>query len=147
VKKIKDAFEKPFRNNATTSLPSQSRSIFNASSSAAVDLTSKGKGKEKATSLSESSTTPRDRLRPPREPSPIWDLELDLDLDADASIDNSPQSGPPPVPRTPDARADVDLMNESSSPVWDIELDLNGSDDDNDAQGRGQDGFGAAALL
>jgi len=144
VKKIKDAFEKPFRNNATSSLPSQSRSIFDAGLSAAVvDPTSKGRGKEKA---AESSTTPPDSRRPPREPSPVWDLELDLDLDADAGIDshNSPQSGPPPVPRTPATPANIHLRDESSSPVWDIELDLNVSDDDNDVHGKG---FGAAALL
>jgi len=143
VKKIKDAFEKSFRNNATSTLTPQSRSIFDSSLSVAGTNTQggngKGKGKEKIPSLPESSTTALDHPRPPREPSPVWDLELDLDVDVDmdAGIENhiSPESGPPPVSRP---------TYGSSSPAWDIELDLGGSDGDD---GKGKHGFGAAALL
>jgi DNA excision repair protein ERCC-1 len=134
VKKIKDAFEKPFRNHATSILSS----IYNAASASTVvcDTDGKGKGKEKATSQPESSTTTR-RIR---EPSPVWDIELDLDLDID-----SPESGPPPVTRS----REKGEMARSRSPIWDIELDLNGSDeeDNQDGNGKGKAGFGAAGLL
>jgi DNA excision repair protein ERCC-1 len=144
VKKIKDAFEKPFRNDATSTL--QTRSIFDASSSTGPNTNSSdGQDKETVISLLESDMTTRDRPRP-REPSPVWDLELELDLDGNTDADNHilPENGPPLVSRhTDDSKLGRD---ESSSPVWDIELDLNGSDDDNDDE-RGNDGFGAAALL
>jgi DNA excision repair protein ERCC-1 len=149
VKKIKDAFEKPFRNNSTSTLPS----TFEAGSSNEVighTNNGKSKGGETATHLPESSTT-RDRPWPPREPSPIWDLELDLDLDANVNTHPSPESGSPPVSRPTtksDGSGNVDLKREgSSSPIWDIELDLNGSDEDDNAGGKGKDGFGAAQLL
>jgi DNA excision repair protein ERCC-1 len=143
VKKIKDAFEKPFRNHATSTLTS----TYNAASenTAVCDTDGKGKGKEKA--ASQSGTT--SRTRPPREPSPVWDIELDLDLDID-----SPESGPPPVSRPPEKGSNSEGNGEakrarSPSPIWDIELDLNGSDeeDNQDGKGKGKAGFGAAELL
>jgi len=146
VKKIKDAFEKPFRNHATSTLPS---TYIAASSNTTINYgdNAKGKSKEKATSLPKSSTT--NRTRPPRELSLVWDLELDLDLDV-----NSPESGPPPIQRLQDTsfngKGNVDIrMDRSPSPIWDIELDLNGSDEDDsqDSKGKGKAGFGAAELL
>ncbi|KIM75474.1 hypothetical protein PILCRDRAFT_827178 [Piloderma croceum F 1598] len=147
VKKIKDAFEKPFRNHATSTL----LSTYNTASASTVvcDTDGKGKGKEKATSQPESSTTTR--IRPPREPSPVWDIELDLDRDINI---NSPESGPPPVTRPPEKGPNSKDNGEvkrarSPSPIWDIELDLNGSDeeDNQDGKGKGKARFGAAELL
>jgi DNA excision repair protein ERCC-1 len=57
VKRMKDAFERPFRNNATTSL------VFPAFEGPVHSASSKGKGKEVAL----------------RAPSPVWDIELDSD--------------------------------------------------------------------
>jgi DNA excision repair protein ERCC-1 len=140
VKKIKDAFERPFRHNATSTLPS----TFEAEKLNSATGNEKSKGKEVARSLPESSTT-GDYPRPPREPSPIWDLELDLDVDGNAHI--SPESRPSPVPRAPDKSANgnnVDGRQGSSSPIWDIDLDLNGSDG---IDGKEKGGFGGARLL
>jgi len=136
VKKVKDAFEKPFRNNATSSLPAPP--IPHSTSE-----TGKSKGKEREAS---SRTTPEATTSRTRLPSPVWDIELDLDVDG-----GSPESGPPPVSREPrmaentkiqNVNSESVLRNRSPSPMWDIELDLNGSDEDNQP-----DGFGAAALL
>ncbi|KAJ3511746.1 hypothetical protein NLJ89_g3918 [Agrocybe chaxingu] len=64
VKNIKNAFEKPFRNQATSSLASQGKKAVPAAL---------------APSASSSSSRPPQQ-RPPREPSPAWDIESDLDL-------------------------------------------------------------------
>jgi len=145
VKRVKDAFEKPFRNNATSMIPS---SFADASRLPATDSsgipssstsgTSKGKEREssRTTSPVPESTS---HARPPREPSPVWDIELDLDLDGN----NSPESGPPPVTlsRQLDAVVNTTKRIRSPSPMWDIELDLNASDDDQ------SDRFVTAGLL
>ncbi|KAJ7045605.1 restriction endonuclease type II-like protein [Mycena alexandri] len=60
VRNIKNAFEKPIRNNATNTLDM---------------FTSKAKGKGKA---KEAEQPPSNSSRPQREPSPIWDIERDL---------------------------------------------------------------------
>ena len=138
VKKIKDAFEKPFRNHATSTLPS----IYNAANTSTV-VCKKDKRKEKAAvQLDSSTTTP---TWPPREPSPVWDIELDLDLDIDA-----PEGGPF-VSRAPEKGQNTKGNGEarSPSPIWDIELDLNGHDeeDNQDDKGKRKAGFGAAELL
>ncbi|KAG7440008.1 DNA repair protein rad10 [Guyanagaster necrorhizus] len=73
TKNIKNAFEKPFRNNATTSLAVLStikERESNAQPTTAANSSSKGK-EEEATPAS-----PPARL--PRSPSPVWDIELDL---------------------------------------------------------------------
>ncbi|KAJ7770138.1 DNA repair protein rad10 [Mycena maculata] len=84
VRNIKNAFEKPIRNNATNTLDM---------------LTSraKGKGKEREQPPASSSSRP-----PQRELSPIWDIERDL----------SPplENGPPPDPsRSPPWDIELDL--------------------------------------
>ncbi|KAF8444525.1 restriction endonuclease type II-like protein [Boletus edulis BED1] len=80
VRRIKDAFEKPFRNQSTSaafSLGNQVSSVpprnlsSPANESLLVDTNNKGKEKEAAP-----PTSPQDRQF--REPSPVWDIELDL---------------------------------------------------------------------
>jgi len=116
VKKIKDAFEKPFRHNATSSLSfvaSQTSGQAKRSADPSMDLSKKGKGKEKL------DTVPSTSQRPPREPSPVWDIESD------------PEDSPPGTAENisnPDLRscAKPQVINKKRppSPVWDIELDL-----------------------
>lgn len=140
MKKIKDAFEKPFRHNATSILPSTSE----AEKSRSATGSGEPKGTEVAGSLPEFSK-PGNYPRPPREPSPIWDLELDLDIDVNAHI--FPENGPSPVPRATDksVNGNVDAKRQRSlSPIW---LDLHGSDGDDDVDGKEKGGFGGVRLL
>ncbi|KII92270.1 hypothetical protein PLICRDRAFT_37060 [Plicaturopsis crispa FD-325 SS-3] len=142
VRRIKDAFERPFRNGATSavpSLPSQSQhsaeesGIETAETSKAGPraralqaLKSKGKGKEKENSGAASTSS-----RPARSPSPVWDIELDLNESDD------PADGPPPESTAP-VGGTARPSKRPASPVWDIELDLN-SDEDEDVE-RGKKG-------
>lgn len=142
MKKIKDAFEKPFRNNATSSLPStfipSTRSTFEASSSDVSIRIDQFKSREKGKEQANDSSGPRSR--PSRNPSPIWDLELDLDDE----MNNSSESGPPPKNKSNTTR-----HSPPDSPAWDLELDLNPSDDGyaTHANKEGNVEFGSAALL
>ena len=128
---MKDAFERPFRNNATSTLPSTfittQRPTETHDILSIVDGTSQDK--EKETSPSPASRIVAARSRPPPTPRPAWDIELGT------NNPGSPSSGPPPPlpPRPP-------------SPKWDIELDLNGSDEEN-PQGYEHGVFGRAGLL
>ncbi|KAG1765015.1 restriction endonuclease type II-like protein [Suillus occidentalis] len=128
VRRIKDAFDKPFRNRATNAVfsvgsqvprgagdevvsTSNAENVLEvaepkaASGSKAIldsepaQIGVKGKGKGKGKQSAQ------------RSPSPVWDIELDLDSPPPAM-----SSGSPP-PREP-------------SSVWDIELDLNDDSDD-----------------
>ncbi|KAK0461170.1 restriction endonuclease type II-like protein [Desarmillaria tabescens] len=72
ARNIKNAFEKPFRNNATTSLAVLSTMKEQESDAQPTTNNSSSKGKEKAAI----PTSPP--VRPPRSPSPVWDIELDL---------------------------------------------------------------------
>ncbi|KAF7969724.1 hypothetical protein HWV62_26134 [Athelia sp. TMB] len=111
VKKIKDAFEKPFRNQATSTLPSnfmassQRRATYDASKNIEPirvdDNQDKGKGKELPT-------------RSLRQPRPQTDEEI------------NPENGPPPL----EASVTTRRKPRSPSPMWDLELDLNASDED-----------------
>ena len=134
AKRIQDAFNKPFRNNATSALPVstqlQLRASQQASASTEDRLSSldKGKGRAQESDLGggedveperRAPTPPRPPPAPrPRPPSPTWDIELDLNSSP------SPETGPPPVRKRP------------PSPVWDIELDLNASDAEDDDNQR-----------
>lgn len=120
VKRLKDAFEKPFRTSSTNAISSQAQALSQTSASVAGPSTvDKGKGKETATNTaSEMAPPPR-----PREPSPAWDIELDL------NDFPSPGPDPPPSPRPPQPETS---LKRPASPVWDIELDLNESDVDED---------------
>ncbi|KZP34596.1 DNA repair protein rad10 [Athelia psychrophila] len=73
VKKLKDAFERPFRNQATSTLPSsfmaasQQRATYDA-----------GKNIESIRVEDNEMGPPPVQARRPRSPSPEWDIELDL---------------------------------------------------------------------
>ena len=77
VRRIKDAFEKPFRNQSTSAAfslgtqvsPDQTRNLPSPANKVGAD--DKGKAKE----VPPSSPPPERRTR---EPSPVWDIELDL---------------------------------------------------------------------
>ncbi|TFY57183.1 hypothetical protein EVG20_g8642 [Dentipellis fragilis] len=132
VARMKDAFERPFRNNATSALLSEpsapeSTSLPNtASTSTVADVatnkdSSKGKGKEKEKENSASIAGPSNIALPGsgRAESPPWDIELDL---------NSPTPPPPPSsqPRTQiQPTPKPQNPSRAESPIWDIELDLN----------------------
>ncbi|KAF9501560.1 DNA repair protein rad10 [Pleurotus eryngii] len=100
VKNIKNAFDKPFRNRATSTLPlpSMQRSALASGAPTLVASDPKGKGKQ-----------------PARSPSLAWNIE-DIDLD---SPPGDPLIPPPP---TSSKATGVDAS------TWDIELDLNDSD-------------------
>ena len=73
VRRIKDAFEKPFRNQSTSaafSLGSQASPAPPQNLANELLMGANAKGKEKEASLASSP--------PDREPSPVWDIELDL---------------------------------------------------------------------
>ncbi|EPQ57397.1 DNA repair protein rad10 [Gloeophyllum trabeum ATCC 11539] len=118
VRRMKDAFERPFRNSATSILSyttSQPRASQN------------DKGEEKG----------KEPTVPDRDPSVLWDDDIDLgDFTTPA-----PEPRPPPVncglvEKEPqkDADAASQRRKRPPSPVWDIELDLNPSDlDEGDA--------------
>ncbi|KDQ28085.1 hypothetical protein PLEOSDRAFT_1112855 [Pleurotus ostreatus PC15] len=101
VKNIKNAFDKPFRNHATSTLPlpSTQRSAL-ASGAPTLVASDPSKGKSK---------------QPARSPSPAWDIE-DIDLDS------PPRDLPIPAPPTSSKTTGADAS------TWDIELDLNDSD-------------------
>ncbi|KAL1703239.1 DNA repair protein rad10 [Schizophyllum commune] len=115
VKNIKNAFEKPIRNKATSALPfvpSQAMASQQSSmaSSTAAEPSSSSSAAPSATagpSRPVPATPSAPRLGA-RSPSPEWDIEKDLSPEPDPSS-SRPQDRPPRSP----------------SPVWDIELDLN----------------------
>ncbi|KAA1470754.1 DNA repair protein rad10, partial [Dentipellis sp. KUC8613] len=129
VARMKDAFERPFRNNATSALtsePSVPEATSLPSSSTLADPSAnkdngKGKGKEKEKENPAPIAGPSTVALPGsgRAESPPWDIELDL---------NSPTPPPPPSsqPRT-QAQPKPKPQNptRAESPIWDIELDLN----------------------
>ncbi|KAI0093079.1 restriction endonuclease type II-like protein [Irpex rosettiformis] len=128
VKRLKDAFEKPFRNNSTSTVPFQPRLsqhdvANNLTTCPEIDPSSsdkvKGKGKAMPDSTTDEYTPPPPSQLRPREPSPVWDIELDL------NDTPSPQAALPAPPRSPQLDSS---RKRPGSPVWDIELDLNGSD-------------------
>ena len=126
VRRMKDAFEKPFRNNVTSTIPFQSQQPAQGGER---DVETGGrsadKGKEKAMVPAAGDEPAFDSWqRHPREPSPDWDIELDLNTSP------PPASPSQAVPASAKAVADdrTESRKRPSSPVWDIELDLNGSD-------------------
>ncbi|KAF7376223.1 DNA excision repair protein ERCC-1 [Mycena sanguinolenta] len=74
VRNIKNAFEKPIRNNATNTIAFQMSQVKD-----------KGKGREEPPAASSSSS------RPPRPPSPVWDIERDLT----PPVENTGRESPP----------------------------------------------------
>ncbi len=104
TKNIKNAFEKPFRNNATTSLAVLS-TMKEQESDAQPTTTANSisKGKEKAAM----PTSPP--VRPPRSPSPVWDIELDLT--------------PPPEPEARGPRQAQTEPESDAAQNWIVDLD------------------------
>lgn len=128
MKRIKDAFEKPFRSSTSNTLPFPSQSQNQADTPANI-----GRRVDKGKQRAEADVAPR----PPREPSPVWDIELDLDVT------------PPPSPLPAQDKPDTSRKR-PSSPVWDIELNLNDSDLEDSSRKRHKgddDGFGTTDLL
>ncbi|CAL1706941.1 unnamed protein product [Somion occarium] len=133
VKRIKDAFEKPFRNNATSALPFaqfQPTSTTQVASTTAAEALAEG--------VLEVSTNEPAPSHPAREPRPVWDIELDLN----ESLPPSPESGPLPIRQV--AIGQKLTRQRSPSPMWDIELDLDEADVE---QSTAKDKFGQPALL
>ncbi|TFK44768.1 restriction endonuclease type II-like protein [Crucibulum laeve] len=106
VRNIRNAFDKPVRNHATTSLSALASQSRTQQTSATT-----------ATTIGESSTStilePSQLRRLPRSPSPVWDIELDLD---EPPVPNGRVSGPP---------AQGSTLSAQSPKVFDIDLDLN----------------------
>ena len=176
VKRIKDAFEKPFRGNPSSILPFSSQRLSQpdeASSSTAAGSSKQDKGKQHS-DTSDVGANSKTRVRLPREPSPVWDIELDLSSPARSpsprpAASTASTSVVPSAPRSQITRSErpLNLQKRSPSPIWDIELDLNESDleeavdaengrkhckggyaEDNYAdEDEDDDGFGAADLL
>ncbi|KAH7913894.1 restriction endonuclease type II-like protein [Hygrophoropsis aurantiaca] len=143
VRRIKEAFEKPFRNKITSSTLSLTQRDVpqggNPDTNASTSIKDKGKGREIAPTA---TSAPSSSL--PQPPSPVWDIELDLDdplptstSDRQRPLLEEPQWGSQaPTPTRP---------RRSPSPVWDIELDLN---DEDIAEGNENgDGFGSPQNL
>ncbi|KAF5317073.1 hypothetical protein D9611_003838 [Ephemerocybe angulata] len=141
VKNVKNAFDKPFRNNATATLassqvtqtiprPSQPAAVAGGSGGQASNgplaptaiASSSGGATSGANigSAGDPSMEPPRPARAPRPPSPDWDIELDLDEE----MDEAPALRPPPTPRPV---IDDSERNRSNSPIqeFDIDLDLN----------------------
>ncbi|EGN99898.1 hypothetical protein SERLA73DRAFT_180183 [Serpula lacrymans var. lacrymans S7.3] len=79
VRRIKDAFEKPFRNKATSTLsslgtqPRTSQSTIAEAGHSTAGIADEG----------DLNTIKPAPVAVPREPSPVWDIELDLDPPSD----------------------------------------------------------------
>jgi DNA excision repair protein ERCC-1 len=145
VRRIKDAFDKPFRNRATSAVFSVGSQVPRGAGDEVVS-TSNGENvlevaESKAASGSKaiSDSGPaqigvkgkgKGKESVQRSPSPVWDIELDLDSPPPAM-----SSGSPP-PREP-------------SSVCDIELDLNDDSDDLyvDPRLAAKKGFGRSGSL
>jgi len=100
---MKDAFERPFRNNATGSLSSRRSDSHNAP-----ELRKTAIGKEKEI---DPATFPGEK----RSSTQISDVGFELD-------DPTPETGPLPESSGPIIRV--------QSPVWNIELDFTASDEE-----------------
>jgi len=104
VRRIKDAFEKPFYPHPVA----MDKRIPN------LEVQSLNKQPQAA-------HTPQIQPKS-REPTPIWDIELDLNP-SDAETEPTGNTGPPLAPNTSGDHG------RRRSPTWDIELDLNNSED------------------
>ncbi|KAG1895553.1 restriction endonuclease type II-like protein [Suillus fuscotomentosus] len=118
VRRIKDAFDKPFRNRATSAVFSVGSQVTRGAGDEVVstsnDVTEPNAASgSKTISDSAPAQSGKGKGKEPaqRSPSPVWDIELDLDTPPPVA------SSGPPLPREP-------------SPAWDIELDLNDDSDD-----------------
>ncbi|PSR81149.1 hypothetical protein PHLCEN_2v6484 [Hermanssonia centrifuga] len=117
ARRIRDAFEKPFRNNATSALSFQQ------------PISAQGKGQSTNGATSTRREAEMESLacihesppsRTTRDPSPMWDIELDLN--SSPPLEEPAARQFTPGPSNPKKRP--------PSPVWDIELDLNEESED-----------------
>ncbi|KAG1828961.1 restriction endonuclease type II-like protein [Suillus variegatus] len=134
VRRIKDAFDKPFRNRATSAVFSVGSQVTRGAGDEVVstsnDVTEPNAASgSKTISDSAPAQSGKGKGKEPaqRSPSPVWDIELDLNTPPPVA------SSGPPLPREP-------------SPAWDIELDLNDDSDDLyvDPRLAAKKGFGQA---
>ncbi|KAI0699570.1 restriction endonuclease type II-like protein, partial [Cytidiella melzeri] len=130
VKRLKDAFDKPFRNSSTSTIPFQSQRIPQQAPdnepAPAISGNDKGKGKEKVADFCADVDVPTasSSQHRPREPTnPTWDIELDLNTSP------SPEHQPP-AHQAQSGKPTEKTRKRPPSPVWDIELDLNESDEE-----------------
>ncbi|KAG5353786.1 DNA excision repair protein ERCC-1 [Termitomyces sp. J132] len=91
VRNIKNAFDKPLRNNATRTVLDPLQKVVDGSEPTADPL----KPPDSMAATSTISTRGKEKeTRPPREPSPVWDIELD----GSPSAENGPPPDYPPQP-------------------------------------------------
>lgn len=154
IARMKEAFDKPFRNSATSALdfpstssqpkaqsrlPPSATDRSGANSSITAGSHDKGKGKEKEPNSGSSQPPPRPPVVTPlslaskngsqgssgaRPREPSPVWDIELDL-------NSPSPSPPlPLRVSTPIQGPIQAQGKkrAASPVWDIELDLNGSD-------------------
>lgn len=133
AKRIQDAFRKPFRNHATSSLSAQ---LMTTHLSQAKQDKGKGKASDVSgiTDMAASVQTSGASSGPPRNQSPVWDIELDLSIPSPPPTSTAKDLGTR-TSTSPRAEAGTSSIDPSTSrrkrppsPVWDIELDLNESD-------------------
>lgn len=145
VRRIKDAFDKPFRNRATSAVFSVGSQVPRGADDEVVSTSNGENVLEVAESKAASGSKAildsgpaqigvkgkgKGKESAQRSPSPVWDIELDLDSPPPAM---SPGSAPPREP----------------SSVCDIELDLNDDSDDLyvDLRLAAKKGFGRSGSL
>jgi DNA excision repair protein ERCC-1 len=154
VRRLKDAFEKPFRQNVTNAVstwsqqpgsrldnaPSQVQQTTSSITAAPLaTLTTQGEPRQPVAGLATSGAA-TSTVRRRASPSPDWDMEFDSLPNEDVPYNpQSPQPPQPPYNSSPDASARPMPTAPSStiagnkrppSPIWDLELDLNPSDED-----------------
>lgn len=144
AKRIQDAFSRPFRTKATTtvSLTSQSEQF------AAISGQSNQEA-QPSNNASEAKSAGKQRRRE-REPSPVWDIELDLNESPSPTSETGPlPQHSPPLPISGSVVPENGKRKRPPSPVWDIELDLNENEAEEEeavARKRLKDGFGVSSL-
>jgi DNA excision repair protein ERCC-1 len=116
VRRIKDAFEKPFYPRASA--------VDTTKNAARAEIQSSIGQSQATSSLQNEYPQPADRW-----PSPIWDIELDLnpsEVDGEG-VGRQNKSKSTSSLQTNGVHAQEHPRE--PSPIWDIELDLNDSDD------------------
>ena len=93
MRRIKDAFEKPFRNNATSALAFERPTLKGKERASEDNVVSEGAEWDIELDLNESpepAPQPEPTARRKRSPSPVWDIELDLN-DSDMEDEVAPR--------------------------------------------------------
>ncbi|EIN11327.1 DNA repair protein rad10 [Punctularia strigosozonata HHB-11173 SS5] len=129
VRRIKDAFEKPFRHHVTDSVPTTNTLRSVAQSEFRADDAAAQTQIDEAYVRPSTSTASTSAPRPPRPRSPDWDMEFDsLPIDDLEALSDQP--GPRPSRPEDSVRDTAARRKRSPSPIWDLELDLNPSDEE-----------------